>query len=100
MLHLIRKKQKPTRKHNHPIDRLAEANAIFSGVALFPQLVSVWRTHDVQMLSTTTFVIMFIANVIWGLYGLHRKDQAVVLSSGLVLISSGGLSLLSLLWRT
>jgi uncharacterized protein with PQ loop repeat len=100
MLHLLRKKKKSVNKHDHVIDRLAEANAIFSGIALFPQLVSVWRTHDVQMLSATTFIIMFVANVIWTLYGLHRKDSAVVVSSGLVLVSSGGLAILSLLWKT
>ncbi len=100
MLHLVRKKQKPARGHHHTIDRLAETNAVFSGVALFPQLLHVWQTHDVKALSSISFLIMFTANIVWALYGLHRKDTAVMLSSGLVLISSGGLSLLSLLWKT
>ncbi len=100
MLHLVRKKKKTLGKHHHTIDRIAEANAVFGGIALFPQLVNVWRTHDVQALSSATFLMIFVANIIWGAYGLHRKDLAVILSSGLVLISSGGLSLLSLLWRT
>ncbi len=100
MLHLVRKKKKTLSKHHHTIDRIAEANAVFGGVALFPQLVNVWQTHNVQALSSTTFLMIFFANAIWGVYGIHRKDPAVLLSSCLVLISSGGLSLLSLLWKT
>lgn len=100
MLHLVRKKKKVSGKHHHAIDRLAEANALFGGIALFPQLISVWQTKDVAALSSTTFLIIFIANIIWGVYGLHRKDTAVLLSSCLVLVSSGGLTLLSFLWKT
>ena len=100
MLHLLRKKKKRVNKHDHVIDRLAEVNAIFSGIALFPQLIEVWKTHNVQGLSQATFLITFVTNIIWGCYGIHRKDTAVAVASILVVISAGGLSLLSFLWRT
>lgn len=99
MLHLVRKKKKSPPGHHHVIDRLAEANALFGGLALFPQLITVWRSRDVASLSSTSFLVLFIANVVWGIYGFHRKDTAVILSSCLVIISSGGLTLLSLLWK-
>lgn len=99
MLHLVQEKKKAPGKHRHAIDRIAEANAIFNGIALFPQLIDTWRTRDVAALSSTTFLMIFIANIIWCVYGIHRKDRAVILSSCLVIISSGGLTLLRFLWK-
>ncbi len=100
MLHLIRKKKKADpSQHHHTIDYLAEANAIFGGIALYPQLIEAWKTHDISGLSTATFVITFTANIIWALYGLHRKDMAVIVSAVLVIFSSGGLLAFILLYR-
>jgi uncharacterized protein with PQ loop repeat len=98
MLHLLHEKKKPIQGHHHPIDHVAEANALFSGLALYPQLITALQTHDVNALSYVTFGIIFIANIIWALYGLHRKDHAVTVSAILVIISSGCLLILTLLW--
>ncbi|MBP6944430.1 hypothetical protein KBD61_04120 [Patescibacteria group bacterium] len=99
MLHLLRKKKVSPSKHHHPIDYLAEANAIFNGLALYPQLITAWRTRDVNALSPTTFAILLLANIVWVMYGIHRKDTAILVCSALVITSSSCLLVLTLLWR-
>lgn len=86
------------RKHHHPIDFLAAGNALFNGMALYPQLYKVVTTKQVQNLATTTFLMMFVANIVWIMYGIHRKDVAIILSSILILIASGSLLVLTQLY--
>ncbi len=95
MLHLLHRTKKKKSGHHHVIDYLAEGNALMNGIALYPQLAQVLRTHSAQGLSPISFAIMFVANIVWIAYGLHRKDAAVLLCSTLVIISSGSLFVLS-----
>lgn len=104
MLHLLRKKKRRVKKflcepHDHMVDHLAEANALLSGLALYPQLFNTLRTQDASVLSPVSFGILAVANIIWTIYGIHRRDVAVTLASVLVVISSTGLTFASLLWR-
>lgn len=99
MLHILRKKKRSTTdEHHHGIDYLAEANAVFNGLALYPQVVTAWKTKDVDSLSPVTFAILLIANIVWAIYGIHRKDHAVLVCAILVIISSSSLLTLTLLW--
>lgn len=99
MLHLLRKKkQAASNEHHHPIDYLAEANAVFNGIALYPQVATAWRTQDVEALSPITFIILLIANIVWAIYGVHRKDNAVLVCAILVIVSSSCLLTMTLLW--
>ncbi len=86
-------------KHNHSVDRLAEANALLNGIALYPLLFKIIRTGNVSGLEPTTFLMLFIANCIWIAYGLHRRALPVLISSSLVLVSSGTLFALSIFWE-
>lgn len=85
--------------HHHPIDYIAEINAVINGIALYPQLAKVIQTHSVANLSSSTFLILFCTNIIWTIYGLHRRDAAVLATSVLVVMASGTLLALSLLWK-
>lgn len=80
------------------MDYIAEVNALIGGLALYPQLYKAVQTHDVADLSTATFFILFCTNIVWSLYGIHRKDPAILCSSCLVLIASGALLTLKILW--
>jgi uncharacterized protein with PQ loop repeat len=70
-------------KHNHPIDFLAEANGLLSGIALYPQLFKVLVTHSTADLAPSTFFIMFVNNIIWHVYAWHRKAAPIIISSSL-----------------
>ena len=85
-------------KHRHLIDYIAEANALVSGFALYPQLFKVICTHEAESLSPITFGMIGSANTMWIMYGFHRKDVAVITSSSLVTIAAGSLFVLSILW--
>lgn len=77
------------KRHNHPIDLLAEANSIVSGIALYPQVFKVLQTRQVADLSPTTFFIIFITNIVWLIYAVHRRALPVMLASIMHTISSG-----------
>jgi uncharacterized protein with PQ loop repeat len=86
-------------KHTHPIDHLAEANGLLSGIALYPQLFKVITTGETRALAPTTYLIFFVANIVWIIYGIHRRALPVLISSALNLIASGALLGLFLFWR-
>lgn len=85
-------------KHNHPIDRLAEANGLLTGIALYPQLFKVIGTREVASLSPSTFFIIFVTNIIWLAYAFHRKSSPIVIAGVLNVISSGALIVLFFLY--
>jgi uncharacterized protein with PQ loop repeat len=67
--------------HHHFIDRLADANSIISAVALYPQLVMALDGHSLDVLSPTTFFLTALNSGIWVLYGMHRKEAPLAISS-------------------
>lgn len=87
-----------TRGHHHVIDYIAEANAVLGGLALYPQLYKVLTTRDAHDLSHLTFFMIGTANTIWILYGIHRRDVAVIISSVLVFLAAWSLFALSFVW--
>ena len=97
MIPLVKKKALPG--HHHPIDYLAEANAFIGGLALYPQLYRAVKTHNVSQLSATTFLIIFVTNIVWAMYGIHRKDRAILSASALNGIAAGTLLGLQVMWR-
>lgn len=67
--------------HPHDIDRLAAFNAIFSGLALYPQAYKTVITGSAGDLSFETFFVIFCTSVIWLLYACHRMIIPLVASS-------------------
>jgi uncharacterized protein with PQ loop repeat len=86
-------------RHNHPLDLLAEANGLLSGIALYPQLFKVIQTQNVGNLAASTFFIMFVNNMIWHAYAWHRRALPIIISSILNMIAAGALVVLILQWR-
>lgn len=86
------------RKHNHRIDMLANANALVSGIALYPQLFKIFSTHSVSGLAPSTFFLIFISNIIWQAYGWHRKNLPIIISSGLSATAAAAILGLFFLW--
>lgn len=84
-----------SKNHNHLVDKLALANAILSGITLYPQffllLVSEVRTEGFSELS---FALIASNSLIWLWYGIHRKTTPLIISSALNVISSIGILVL------
>ena len=86
-------------KHHHPIDLIAEINAVVGGLAAFPQLWKTLLTRQVAGLEFTTFFLMFVTNVVWTIYGVHRRSLPVIISSVLTFVANGMLCLLIIIWK-
>lgn len=75
--------------HHHLIDRLAFFNGLISGIALYPQVYSIFLTGSTAGVSLTTFIIVFINSIVWLFYAVHRQLFSLGLASMLNLIASG-----------
>ncbi len=81
-------------QHNHPIDKLAEANSLLTSVALYPQFFKALATHQTTGISPTTYAIILVNNIVWIAYGIHRKTPPLVLASTMTVIASFGILIL------
>ena len=55
--------------------------AILTTATYVPQVIKTWRVKDVQSLSLTMYVVMFIGVVMWFTYGVLLKSLAIVLAN-------------------
>lgn len=74
--------------HHHVIDKLAFLNGVISGVALYPQMISVLMGGSVEGISLATFIIVGLNSVVWILYAIHRSLLSLFIASLLNFISS------------
>ena len=51
-----------------------------------PQVVKMWRTRSVGDLSAMTFVQLIIGTVLWGVYGIHKRDAIIMAANGVTLV--------------
>jgi len=75
--------------HNHIIDKLALAAAVFSGLALYPQVVTITLQGSTTGVSAITYAVIFVNSFVWLAYALHRGLLTVGIASVLNLIASG-----------
>lgn len=74
--------------HDHLIDLLADVNAFVTGFSLLPQVYQACTSHNLAGLSLMTFLITGCAQVIWQIYGWHRRAYPIIISSALLGICS------------
>jgi MtN3 and saliva related transmembrane protein len=56
--------------------------AVLTTGSWIPQLVRVWRTRSTDDLSWGYLGTFAVGVFLWLLYGLHRRDPAIVLANG------------------
>ena len=79
-------------EHNHLIDKIALANALLSGVTLYPQLFTLLQSEaDIQSISILSFGLILSNSLIWLWYGVHRKTYPLIISSSLNAIASASI---------
>ncbi|KAA0206993.1 hypothetical protein EDM68_00160 [Candidatus Uhrbacteria bacterium] len=87
------------KRHNHPIDLLAEANGLLSGIALYPQVFKALTTRHVADLAPSTFFIMFVTNLIWFAYAVHRRALPIIIASIMNILAAGTLVVLFFVFK-
>jgi uncharacterized protein with PQ loop repeat len=71
------------RRMNKPfsIEHLALAVAIVEPLSTVPQILDIYRTHDVESLSLLSWLLFAAASVIWLTYGIKIKNRPLIASS-------------------
>jgi uncharacterized protein with PQ loop repeat len=75
--------------HHHLIDRLAIAAGIFSGIALYPQVIYITTAGTLDGVSLPTYTIIFINSFVWLAYSIHRGLISLGIAAILNIIASG-----------
>lgn len=76
------------RHRQHLIDRIANWNGIFTGLALWPQAMKAFVSASTEDLSIVAFLIILVNSAIWLMYAMHRNLRPLKISSSLNIIAS------------
>ena len=60
--------------------------AAFTTVALFPQLIKVWKTKSTKDISTGMFTLYCGGVFLWFVYGVYIQDLPIVLANSLAFV--------------
>lgn len=74
--------------HRHLIDRLAFANGLVSGIALYPQVWSVLSSGSNEGVSTFTYALILLNSLVWIMYAIHRGLLSLGIASLLNALAS------------
>jgi len=62
--------------------------AAFTTVALFPQLIKVWKTKSTKDISTSMFSLYCGGVLLWFVYGVYLKDLPIMIANSLAFIQA------------
>jgi len=62
--------------------------AAFTTVALFPQLIKVWKTKSTKDISTGMFLLYCSGVFLWFIYGLYIADIPIILANSIAFIQA------------
>lgn len=70
------------------IDMVGYAAAVLGIIMFVPQAVQMWRTKETKAVSLMTFLITFVATLLWLTYGFLTQAKPVILVNSVVAILS------------
>lgn len=62
--------------------------AAFTTVALFPQLVKIWKTRSTKDISTVMFAFYSVGVLLWFIYGVYISDLPLVLANSIAFVQA------------
>jgi MtN3 and saliva related transmembrane protein len=62
--------------------------ASFTTVALFPQLIKVWKTKSTKDISTGMFLLYSGGVFLWFVYGIYLNDTPIIIANSLAFIQA------------
>ncbi len=60
--------------------------ASLTTIAFLPQVIKVWKLRETKDLALSTFLMFTVGVLAWLIYGLLKKDLAIILANGATLI--------------
>lgn len=73
--------------------------SVFTGVALLPQFIKVYKEKTVEGVSFLMLVSLFAGLGLWITYGCLKKDLIIIISNGFSLLVNLGIFSLALLYK-
>ena len=62
--------------------------AAFTTIALFPQLLKVWKTKSTKDISTGMFTLFGSGVFLWFVYGVYVNDLPIMIANSLAFIQA------------
>lgn len=70
------------------IDVLGLTAGSISGITFLPQVIKTWKTKSAGDISLLTFTFATLSVIMWLVYGIIKKDVAIIYTNSLVLACS------------
>lgn len=70
------------------LDILGLTAGSISGITFIPQVIKTWKTKSADDISLLMFTFATLSVIMWLVYGLIKKDIAIIYTNSLVLICS------------
>ncbi|GAA4959799.1 SemiSWEET transporter [Algibacter aquimarinus] len=67
--------------HFEPIEIIGFIAAILTTSAFIPQVYRAWKTKNVEAISLTMFIAMFIGVILWLVYGIYINSLSMVIAN-------------------
>ena len=78
---------------------IGSLGVLFTAIQLLPQVFKSIKLRNVSQLSAGMGIIIFLGSITWILYGLHRKDPAIVIANIINLGAAASLLYLKMKWH-
>jgi MtN3 and saliva related transmembrane protein len=62
--------------------------AVFTTIALFPQLIKVWKTKSTKDISTGMFSLYCSGVFLWFIYGVYLNDLPIIIANSLAFVQA------------
>lgn len=57
--------------------------AILTTLAFIPQVYKTWKTKDVEAISLSMFLVMFIGVLLWLVYGVYKNSLSMLIANSI-----------------
>lgn len=74
--------------HFEPIEIIGFIAAILTTSAFIPQVYRAWKTKNVEAISLTMFIAMFIGVILWLVYGIFINSLSMVIANTITALLS------------
>lgn len=75
---------------------LGYAAGALTAITFLPQVIKTWRDRSAKDISMTMFVIAFVNEVMWLVYGFMIDNLVIILTNTAMLFMSGAMIVLKL----
>ena len=62
--------------------------AILTTVAIFPQVIKVYKTQNTQSISLSMYIVFSMGILLWLVYGFYLNSLPMIIANAITLVSS------------